>query len=119
MKKFLYFASAAPDGTAGTEQVACFPVDKLSHFEMHSATALRVYFTSSQELDLDAGIDASVVVLTITTGKHKEVMAAIAHLISGAAPHSDGFVVIADSENSVFAHANITACASLAVVDAS
>ena len=119
MKKFLYFASGAPDATASTEQVACFPADKLSHFEMHTATALRVYFTSSQELDLDAGIDASVVVLTITSGKHKEVMEALSGAIASANAINAPMIVVADSENSKFLHANITACASLAVVDAS
>ena len=118
MKKYLYFASAAADATASTEEVAMFPVDHVSHFEMSTATQMRIYFESSQENDADSGIDAAHVALTITTGKHKEVMAALAQIINGG-PHSDGFVVIADSENSVFAHANITACASIAVVDAS
>ena len=35
MNKFLYFAVAAPDGTASDEEVVMFPVAKLSHFEMH------------------------------------------------------------------------------------
>ena len=118
MKKYLYFASAAADGTASTEEVVCFPADQMSHMEMATATQMRVYFESSQENDADSGIDAAHVALTITTGKHKEVMAAIAQIINGG-PHSDGFVVVADSENSVFAHANITACASIAIVDAS
>ena len=119
MKKFLYFASGAPDATTATEEVACFPADKLSHFEMHTATALRVYFTSSQELDLDAGIDASVIVLTITSGKHKEVMEALSGAIASASAINNPMIVVADSENSKFLHADITACASVAVVDAS
>ena len=119
MKKFLYFASAAPDGTAGTEQVACFPADKLSHFEMHTATALRCYFTSNQELDEDSGIDAPVVALTITTGKHKEVMEALSGAIASANAINAPMIVVADSENSKFLHANITACASIGIVDAS
>ena len=118
MKKFLYFSAGTPDGTASTEEVVCFPADQLSHMELATATQLRVYFESSQENDADSGIDAAHAVLTITTGKHKEVMGALAAIINGG-PHSDGFVVVADSENSVFAHANITACASIAVVDAS
>jgi hypothetical protein len=117
MKKMLYFAVSAPDGTASTEQVACFPADQLSHFEMSTATQMRVYFNSNQEQDLSS-VDSAHAALTITTGKHKEVMAALTQIINGG-PHSDGFVVVADSENSVFAHANITACASIAVVDAS
>ena len=119
MKKFLYFASGAPDATTGTEQVACFPADKLSHLEMHNATTLRAYFTSNQELDNDAGIDAPVAVLTITSGKHKEVIEAITGAVASASAINAPMIVVADSENSKFLHANITACASLAVVDAS
>ena len=119
MKKFLYFASGAPDATTGTEEVATFPADKLSHLEMHTATALRCYFTSNQELDNDAGIDAPVIQLTITSGKHKEVMEAITGAIASANAINSPFIVVADSENSKFLHADITACASVAVVDAS
>tara|TARA_R100000742_G_C4254714_1_gene72730 strand:- start:34 stop:402 length:369 start_codon:yes stop_codon:yes gene_type:complete len=122
MKKMLYFASGAPDATTTTEQVACFPADKLSHFEMHNATTLRVYFTSSQEGELsgdtDVSIDNPVIVLTVTSGKHKEAMQAMSEVIN-AGPHSTGFITIADSENSVFCSSHITACASVAVVDAS
>tara|TARA_R110002012_G_C11217021_1_gene562072 strand:- start:60 stop:416 length:357 start_codon:yes stop_codon:yes gene_type:complete len=118
MNKFLYFASAAPDGTSSTEQVAMFPVANISHFEMHSATALRVYFNSGQESDEDSGIDRPVVVLTVTTGKHKEALQDISGAINGH-PNLDPCIVIADTENSVFCSSHITACASVAVVDAS
>ena len=117
--KYLYFASAAPDGTAGTEQVVCFPAAQMSHMEYISATSLRIYFESSQENDADSGIDAAHVALTITTGKHKEVIEGIINAINTPYSNSTSMVVVADSENSVFAHQNITACASLAVVDAS
>ena len=83
--------------------------------EMQNTGDLRLFFESSQELTKD--IDQAVVALDITVGKHKEVMEAITQLINGG-PNSDGFLVVADSENSVFAHANITACASIAVVEA-
>ena len=126
----LYFSSGAPDGTTSTEQVACFPADKLSHFEMHTATALRIYFTSSQEGsaltgDLDDGtgtagsIDNPVIVLNITSGKHKEVMEAISGAMNGAWANTSPMITVADEENSQYLHANITACASIAVVDAS
>ncbi len=126
----LYFASGAPDSTVGTEQVACFPADRLSHFEMHTATALRIYFFAGQEGSSltntnysDTGtagsIDNPVIVLTITSGKHKEVMEAISGALNSAAAINSPFVVVADSENSKFLHGDITACASLAVVDAS
>ena len=119
MKKFLYFASAAPEGTTATEEVVCFPADQLSHLEMATATQLRVYFESSQENDADSGIDAAHAVLTITTGKHKEVMEALSGAIASANAINAPMIVVADSENSKFLHANITACASIAVVDAS
>ena len=52
---------------------------------------------------------ADSVLLTITANKHKEVMDDILNLIHGT--HSDGFIVIADGSNSVFASSHITACA--------
>ena len=119
MKKFLYFASAAADGTASTEEVVCFPADQLSHMEMATATQMRVYFESSQENDADSGIDAAHAVLTIDTGKHKEVMEAIAGAIASANAIKAPMITVADSENSKFLHSDITACASVAVVDAS
>ena len=118
MKKFLYFASAAADGTASTEEVVCFPADQLSHMEMATATQMRAYFESSQENDADSGIDAAHVVLTIASGKYKEALQDITAAIN-AHPNMDPFVVVADSVNSVFASTHITACASIAIVDAS
>tara|TARA_R100001082_G_scaffold20360_1_gene9902 strand:+ start:148 stop:507 length:360 start_codon:yes stop_codon:yes gene_type:complete len=119
MKKYLYFASAAADGTAATEEVVCFPADQMSHMEMATATQMRVYFESSQENDADSGIDAAHAVLTIDTGKHKEVMEAIAGAIASANAINAPMITVADSENSKFLHPNITACASIAIVDAS
>ena len=110
MDKMLYFAAAAPDGTASTEQVVMFPVAQLSHFEMASATSLRVYFESSQENDADSGIDAAHAVLTIASGKYKEALQDITAAIN-AHPNGDPFIVIADAVNSVYAHADITGVA--------
>tara|TARA_R100000315_G_scaffold36951_2_gene15456 strand:+ start:1483 stop:1839 length:357 start_codon:yes stop_codon:yes gene_type:complete len=118
MKKFLYFASAAADGTAADEEVVCFPADQLSHMEMATATQMRVYFHSNQEQDL-SGVDSAHAVLTITSGQHKEVMEAIAGAVASANAINAPMIVVADSENSKFLHADITACASIAVVDAS
>jgi hypothetical protein len=119
MEKYLYFASAAPDGTASSEEVACFPSSQLSHMEMASATSMRVYFNSNQEQDL-SGVDSAHAVLTIATGKHKEAMEDIVKAIAEPSiAGSNVFVNIADSEKSAFCSAHITACASIAVVDAS
>ena len=120
MEKYLYFASAAADGTAADEEVACFPVRQMSHMEMATATQMRIYFESSQENDADSGIDAAHVVLTVATGKHKEAMQDIVNAIAEPSiAGSNMFVTIADSEDSVFCSTHITACASIAVVDAS
>ena len=118
MDKFLYFAAGASDGTASTEEIVMFPVAQISHFEMASATSLRVYFESSQENDADSGIDAAHVVLTIVSGKYKEALQDIVSAIN-AHPNGDPFIVVADEVNSKYASAHISACASIAVVDAS
>ena len=118
MKKFLYFSAGTPDGTASTEEVACFPADQLSHFELATATQLRVYFHSNQEQDL-SGVDSAHAVLTITSGKHKEVIEAISGAIASPAAINVPMITVADEENSSYIHADITACASIAIVDAS
>ena len=118
MKKFLYFSAGTPDGTASTEEVVCFPADQLSHMELSTATSMRVYFNSNQEQDL-SGVDSAHAVLTITSGKHKEVMEALSGAVASANAINTPFIVVADEENSTYFHANITACASIAVVDAS
>jgi|TARA_Y100000015_G_C2330356_1_gene60912 hypothetical protein len=119
MKKFLYFSKGSIDGTTSTEEVACFPADKLSHMEMQNTGDLRLFFESGQETDNDAGLDHAVVALDITVGKHKEIMEAITGAIASANAINSPFIVVADSENSKFLHANITACASISVVEAS
>ena len=115
--KMLYFAAAAPDGTASTEQVVAFPAAQVSHYEMASATSLRVYFESSQENDADSGIDAAHAVLTIAADKYKEALQDIAKAI--ADPYGNALIVVADEVNSVYVSTHITAGASISVVDAS
>ena len=119
MKNMLYFAKGAIDGTTSTEEVACFPADKLSHMEMQNTGDLRLFFVSGQETDNDAGLDHSVVALDITVGKHKEVMKDIVEVINRPSGGNHGFISIADSEKSVFCSTHITACASITVVEAS
>ena len=46
-------------------------------------------------------------------------MESITGAISSASAINSPFIVVADSENSVFLNSHITACASVAVVDAS
>jgi hypothetical protein len=120
MNKFLYFSKGAPDATEGTEEVIMVPVEHVSHFEMQSATRLDVHFTKAvgQVIeDADAGDNnRSIAALDITSGKHKEVLQDIAAAIN-AHPNLDPCVVIADSQNSVFASAHITSCVGIDVID--
>ena len=113
MKKYLYFAkSAAPDSTASTEEVVMIEADEVSHYEMRTATDLRIYFkeTVGQIVEGTDNTSRAVIALDITSGKHKEVMAGISRAISNS---RDSFIVVADSANSVFAHGNITACSAI------
>mgnify|MGYP003132579267 CR=1 FL=1 len=118
MNNMLYFAAAAPDGAPATEQVACFPADKISHFEMRNATDLRIFFASATEMQSDDAIDVPVVALDITSGKHKEVMQDITEAINRASGGNFGFINIADAENSVYCSPHITSCG-ITVIDAS
>jgi hypothetical protein len=123
MNKYLYFGTAAVDDTASGEEVVMFPIDKLSHYEFATSTQLRAYFDAGQEVETTRtlasnAVNKTVVVMTVATGKHKEALQDIASAVN-AHPNGDPCVVIADSENTVFASAHITACASIDVIDAS
>ena len=119
MEKYLYFASAAPDGTTSTEEVIMVAASKVSHYEMRNATDLRIYFDKgvAQEVPGGDGDDQNSVALDITTGKHKEVMEAIAGAINAASAINSPMVVIADVENSKYVSPFITSCV-ITVVDA-
>ena len=120
MKKFLYFATAAADGTAGDEEVLMLPADNISHFEMDTATRLNIFAkTGNGQEAMADGANHIVCGIDITSGKHKEVMEALAGAISSANAINSPMIVVADTENSKFLHPNITACAAIAVVDAS
>tara|TARA_R100000388_G_scaffold34186_1_gene26508 strand:+ start:488 stop:847 length:360 start_codon:yes stop_codon:yes gene_type:complete len=118
MDKYLYFATGAPDGGGGDEEVLMIGEANISHFEMATATSLQIFAKEGAEQEAQAdGDNNTVITLTIATGKHKEAMQDIAATINGH-PHSNGFTVIADDENDVFCSDHITACASIVVVDA-
>ena len=120
MENFLYFATAtAPDATESTEEVVMFPVSRLSHFEMQSATRMKIFFTedAGQIVETTDNTARTVVALDITSGAHKQVLKAIASAASDPVGNN-GFVVIADSANSVFLHTDITLCAGIDVIDA-
>ena len=124
-KKMLYFCSGSADDTGGTEEIIMVPVDNVSHYEVEGTANLDVWFKAGvgQETntgDGDIHVDHSKVRLTVTAGagNMKSVLQSITALINGG-PHSDGFLVVADDENSVYCNSLITACNTISVIDAS
>ena len=113
--KNCYFATAAADGTAATEEIGCFSTSLFSHMEAETTTTTALFFNTSQEIGKDT--DTTKIVLTHTSAKHKEVMQGITQTMNSG-PNSDGFLVIADEVNSVYCQANITACTTIVVTEA-
>ena len=118
MDKYLYFSTGAIDAGGGDEECVMIGENNISHFEMADATTLQIFAKEGAEQEAQAdGDNNTIITLTVTTGKHKEALQDLAATINGPA-HSNGFAVIADSENSKFCSDFISACASIVVVDA-
>ena len=97
------------DGAFDAAQDAvAYPVSSFKGFSASgTTTTLLLHFHGVLGQDEDAH---DVVTLTITANKQKEVIQALAAAFNEG-PHSDGFVVVADDSNSVYADSRITACA--------
>ena len=118
LKNYLYFAKSAPDGTAADEETIMIDADSISHFEMDTATRLNIHLRKNfgQEFNQDSDEVTNIGVgLDITSGKHKDVIQCLAGVCTSGAIGYGGFTVVADSENSVFVHPHITACAAVIV----
>ena len=116
--KFLFFCSGAPDSTASSEEVAMFWASDISHFEIETPTSLLIFLkrgNDQEEASSTYSRSNISVRLTILTGSHKRVMKAIAEACTNL---MSSFVVVADSQNSVFISPDITACAGIAIPDA-
>tara|TARA_R110002012_G_scaffold156262_1_gene317224 strand:- start:37 stop:435 length:399 start_codon:yes stop_codon:yes gene_type:complete len=111
--KFFYFRTvdaAASDQSANTS--LNIPVSKITGIEALDGATITIYFESKLN---DLGESAfgeqyhinSSVVLNITTGSRKVVMAAIA-TASNAEPHNDGIIVIADDITKTYISKYIT-----------
>lgn len=111
VKKMLYFS----DGTAGvdaTTEGLCVDASLLKSIEPISSTLVNIYFDSLQSHVQHIASNTehyNYVALTITSNKFKEVCKAITQAIN-CGPYSDGFIVICDKLNEVFAHPYITDC---------
>ena len=114
--KMLYFMEDTDGAFDAANDCVAIPVERFKGFRNVSATAAVNELTMEFDPMLgysgahdDATFVADSVELTITDNKHKEVMEDILNLIHGT--HSDGFIVISDDSNSVFASDYITGCA--------
>jgi len=110
IENWLYFRTVADeandDGDTGSSFNApssiCVPASAIQQIEPYSATQIAISFSNlilrdelaTAKNDKAAGTDN--VVLTVTQGKAKEVMTALAELISGQGIKGDGFTVVAD-----------------------
>ena len=116
--KMLYFMEQTDGAFDAANDCMAVPVERFKGFRQAGTNVAQLTMEFDPMLGYAAGdaagshddtFVADSVILTITDNKHKEVMADILNLIHGT--HSDGFIVIADGSNSVFASPYITACA--------
>ena len=93
MEKFFYFRDATNEDTDLTSAVsATIPVSRITGIApVGDNTSLFIYFKSLKNEYVNEYVD-----LTVTNGKLKEVMAQLVQVMNGG-PHSDGFVVVADT----------------------
>ena len=114
--KILYFMEQTDGAFDAANDCMAVPVERFKGFRANG-TATQLLMEFDPMLGYAAGDAAGThddtfvadsVLLTVTSNKHKEVMADILGLIHGT--HSDGFIVIADDTNSVFASPYITGC---------
>jgi hypothetical protein len=115
--KMLYFMEQTDGLFNQANDCMAVPVERFKGFRANGTTTQLLmefdpmlgYAAGDAAGSHDDTFVADSVLLTVTTNKHKEVMDDILGLIHDV--HSDGFIVIADGSNSVFASPFITACA--------
>lgn len=113
--RMLYFMEQTDGAFDAANDCVAIPVERFKGFRNVSGSSAvneltmefdpMVGYSGAHD---DATFVADSVELAIADNKHKEVMEDILNLIHGT--HSDGFIVVADGSNSVFASAHITGC---------
>jgi predicted house-cleaning NTP pyrophosphatase (Maf/HAM1 superfamily) len=92
MEKYFYFRDATnEDADLSAAVSATVPVSRITGIGAGSTTAVDIWFKSLKNEKLN-----EYARLTVTLGKIKEVMAELVQAMNGG-PHSDGFVVVADT----------------------
>lgn len=106
---YLYFYK----GTAASDAGVAYPVSSLRCVEQTGDGTIEMHFTPLEVTDVVAGAPADSnrqndsVILTVTSGKEKEVMEDIAKAVNESVVFSSGFVNIADDENGLYVSSNI------------
>ena len=113
--RVLYFMEETDGAFDAANDCVAIPIERFKGFRNVSGSAAVDELTMEFDPMIgysgahdDATFVADSVELTITDNKHKEVMEDILNLIHGV--HSDGFIVVADDSNSVYASSHITGC---------
>ena len=113
--RMLYFMEETDGAFDAANDCVAIPVERFKGFTNYSGSSATTELTMEFDPMIgysgahdDATFVADSVELTITSNKHKEVIEDILALIHGT--HSDGFIVIADDSNSVYASDHITGC---------
>ena len=104
--KYLYFNEAADFAT--DNNAVCYPISAIKGFRNIDATSLQIELEPLLTIpdSNDASVVGDSVDLTITSGKHKEV---IAEILNEIAFGSSTQVVVADAANSAFLSEDISA----------
>jgi|TARA_Y100000310_G_scaffold173696_1_gene173836 hypothetical protein len=96
----MYFSTG--DGANASGEAYAAPVNKLYSIQPVSATALDLIFDNGRKtMNFDS------VRLTITSNKHKSVIASINKVTSS---NGTGLITVCDADNSLFINSNITDC---------
>ena len=136
--KYLYFRAVTDQNSDdGIDDSVYVPIRSITGMTPTSATALTIYFQSIYNEMGDAESEDVLndsVVLTVTAGKMKQAMAAIAASMTSNKLYQDGSITIADDVTTThetsgagadetllagtYIHPSITACASISVTAA-
>ena len=118
--KFLYFMEETDGAFNEANDCVAIPVERFKGFTNVSGSNAVNELTLEFDPMLgqvnennDTSFNGDRIVLEIQDNKHKEVIEDILALIHGT--HSDGFIVVADDTNSVYASNNIISCTSITI----
>ena len=98
MKRFAYFQT-------DTDEALAMPVDAIDGIYINAATEVTI--TATRDF-----VQHKVVLNIDTAGEEEAAVKGIVRALNQG-PHSDGLIIIADDENSVYATPEITSCGAM------